>query len=329
MAVIDIVIPTYRGMVTEALGPFVAMIQKANCYCRDRKSGNPAHLAWECTNGKHSIRNMPPTYNSSVIHWARNQAIAQALYGQPKDGRPPCDYLFLMDDDMMCEPDYLLRLASYKLDVVTGICTIRRDPPRPNIRSWDEANGCFHDIVEWDWDSQKLFEIGGVGAAFMLIKRGVFERLGQAYLNCELEIAEDLRKTTAGKDEILAYWAKKSELRHTRFENALKDGKWGEADCWWFSFLNNIVDNQLGEAGEDMSFSWKMRYFGYKIMADPQILPGHLGLYGYSIRDHKDLLERMKAEGQYRPQENCEEVATGIIVPRLMEGGMSKGGPVA
>src|SRR6266478_672265 len=238
MAVIDVVVPTYRGMVTEANLPFISMIQRANCTCRD-KQGAPAHQPWECTKGKHSIRMMPTIYNSSVIHWARNQAIAQALYGQPKDGRPPSDYLFLMDDDMCCEPDYLLRLASYKLDIVTAICTIRRDPPRPNIRTWDKANGCFHDILEWDWDSQKLFEIGGVGAAFMLVKRTVFERLGQAYLNCEIEIAEDLRKTAAGKDEILAYWARKSELRKARFEDALEKGKWGDADCWWFSFLNN------------------------------------------------------------------------------------------
>jgi len=30
-----------------------------------------------------------------------------------------------------------------------------------------------------------------------------------------------------------------------------------------------------GEAGEDMSFSWKVgQFLGYKIYADPQVLPG-------------------------------------------------------
>jgi hypothetical protein len=315
MAVIDVVVPSYKGMVTEANGPFISMVQRTNCFCRDKRTGGPAHPAWECPHGKHSVRIMPPIYSSSVIHWARNQAVAQALYGQPSDGRPPADYLFLMDDDMLCEPDYLLRLASYKLDIVCGICTIRRDPPRPNIRYWDAASGCFKDIIEWDWDQQKLFEIGGAGAAFMLVKRGVLERMGKAYLDCEIEIAEDLRKTTTGADEVRAYWARRSALRHGRFEEALKTGKWGEADCWWFQFLDNIVDTQLGEAGEDMSFSWKATQFlGYKMWADPQVQPGHLGLYGYSIRDHIDLLERMRASGQYRPQENAAMAAAAPCV---------------
>jgi len=30
-------------------------------------------------------------------------------------------------------------------------------------------------------------------------------------------------------------------------------------DCWWFQFLSNIDDLQIGETGEDIGFCWKAR----------------------------------------------------------------------
>jgi hypothetical protein len=243
---------------------------------------------------------MPPLYASSVVHWARNQTVAQALYGQPKDGRPASEYLFLMDDDMVSQPHYLTRLAAYKADIVCGICTIRRDPPRPNIRFWSPERASFHDPIEWDWDAQKLMEIDAAGAAYMLVKRTVFEKMGQAYLDCKFEIEEDLRKITtnnAGVSEIVTYWKRKSEARKERFETAVKEGNWNATDCWWFQFLDNVVDNQVGELGEDLGFCWKAKKLGFKIYADPQVLPGHLGVYGYSISDFRAFIEESKAAG--------------------------------
>jgi hypothetical protein len=298
MAVVNVVIASYRGLHQEANAPLGGMTQAVNCLCRDRH-GTLLHNPWECTNGKHSVRVTPPIYASSVVHWARNQAVAQSLYGQPDDGRPPADYLFLMDDDMVGLPNYLGRLLSYKLDIVCGICTIRRDPPRPNIRFWREDLRRFVDPVEWDWDSQKLMEVDAAGAAFMLVKRKVFERMGEAHLNCEFELAEDARKfgTDAVPEQIKAYWAKKSAHRKQVFEEAAEHKIWGQQDCWWFSFEKNIIDDQIGELGEDIGFCWKAKQLGFKIFADPQVLPGHLGFYSYSIRDWRVHIEQSKEEG--------------------------------
>lgn len=313
MPSINVVVPTYRGMITEANGPFAAMVQRTNCLCRDAQ-GRFLHEPWKCPKGKHSVRIMPPCFNSSVVHWARNQAVAHAMYGDNlNDGRPPADYFFLMDDDMLCEPDYLLRLASYKVDIVVGICTIRRDPPRPNIRKWNSELGAYTDYLEWDFDSQKLFEVGGAGMAFGLVKRRVFERMGQAYLDCEFEIAEDLRKFPENLPEIRAYWGKKAEIRKARFEDAKSHNDWGGCDQWWFQFAGNIVDTQIGESGEDMTFCWKARTLGFKIMADPQVLPGHLGLYGYSIRDYREMFELMRKEGQYKTPEDAEKAMVAAL----------------
>lgn len=308
MAVVDVVIATYKGIATEAYSPLLAMIQNSNCFCRDHKTGAPLHQGWKCPAGKHSVRMMPPIYSSSVVHWARNQVVAQALYGQPQDGRPPAEYFLLMDDDMVVQPDYLTRLVSYKQDIVCGICTIRRDPPRPNIRYWKEEEARFYDPVEWEWDSQKLMEIDAAGAAFMLVKRRVFERMGQAYLDCEFEIAEDLRK---GYDEatIRKYWDQKAEYRKANFARALQEGNWGQCDQWWFQFEKNAVDRQLGELGEDLTFCWKAKKLGFKIFADPQVKPGHLGSYAYGVEDYKSFVEQAKQSGLYKSPESPNKVA--------------------
>lgn len=128
MSVVDICCPSYRGIHQETHGPLMGMMQATNCMCRDGQ-GRPAHMPWQCTKGRHSVRLVPPVYMSSVVHWARNQSIAMAMYGQhtfshPNDPRPPADYLFLMDDDMTAESHYLARLLSYKVDIVCGICTV-------------------------------------------------------------------------------------------------------------------------------------------------------------------------------------------------------------
>jgi hypothetical protein len=305
MAIIDIIIPTYRGLSTEANQPLIAMLQATNCQCRDPRTGTPLHAPWECTKGKHSVRFLPQQYNSSVVHWARNQAVAQALYQKPIDARPPAEYYLMIDDDMVAEPGYLSRLVSYKKDIVCGICTIKRDPPRPNIRFWHPEEASFRDPVKWDWDSQHLIEIDAAGAAFMLVKRGVFEKMAEAHLNCDMERAEDSRKLgmrladeNCPQKQINRYWAKKSEIRRARFDAAIAAGDWKSADCWWFDFQKNIVDNQIGECGEDISFCWKAKKLGFKIYADPQVLPGHLGMYSYSIRDYRQFVEAAEEDGE-------------------------------
>jgi hypothetical protein len=302
MATIDILIPTYRGIAPEAYSALIAMMQETNCTCRNSQ-GAPAHDPWKCPNGKHSVRFMPPLFQSSVVHWARNWCVAQAMYGQPKDGRPPADYFLLMDDDMVTEPKYLKRLLAYKTDIVCGICTVRKDPPRPNIRFWNPALRVFADPIEWDWDAQKLIEVDAAGAAFMLVKRAVFERMCKAYLECEFEIENDEKK--ADSPDIREYWQERSQHRKRRFAEAFERNNWQLADFWPFQFLTDAVEDQIGELGEDIAFCWKAKRLGFKIYADPQVLPGHLGSYSYSIRDYRDLVEQSKAEGQMpAPREN-------------------------
>lgn len=300
MATVDILVPTYRGLHPEAQSNLHLMIRETACFCG-------THAPWECNKGKHSVRLIPHTRGSSVIHWARNQILAMALYGQTvsPDGRPDAEYLFLMDDDMLAQPRHLCRLLSYKKDFVTGIATVRRDPPRPNIRFWSQKDGYYITPVEWDWNSNKLMPIDAVGAAFMLIRRRVFEKMGEAYLSCQFERAEDKRKLPdeppfeAGHEAIHRYWDKKEAQRRKVFADAIAPtGDFKKADCWWFQFPDNITDTQVGELGEDIALCWKAKQLGFELWADPQVLPGHIGDYGYSISDYRDWVERGKDLGE-------------------------------
>lgn len=300
MATVDIVVITRKGIDEEAKGPITSMHQQTTCFCRNEKTGAMLHNPWECNKGKHHVRMMPPIFGSSVVHWARNQAVSQAMHGQPEgDGRPPTEYFLLLDDDMCPEPHYLTRLLSYKTDIVCGICTVRRDPPRPNIRYWNPTEGRFIDPIKWDWKSQKLMEIDGAGAAFMLVKRGVFEKMGEAYRSCHFEMEEYARMggLTPNSIEKFARW---SERRKLRYEQALEGRQWTNADCWWFQFLANVVEGQIGEIGEDLSFCWKAKQLGFRIYADPQVLPGHLGNYAYSIRDWQSQVEQAIESGDLK-----------------------------
>lgn len=287
MPAIDILIPSYRELRSQTRQSLLEMMRWSQCKCG-------THAPWQCPKGQHDIIWQPPL-GSCVIHWARNQQIALGMYGPHPDNRPPADYFLLMDDDMTVSKGMLNRLVSHKKDIVAGICTVRRDPPIPTIRYWDDTKEAFVEPIEWDWTSQKLIEIDASGSAFMLVSRKVLEKMGEAHLDCHFERLEDKRK---GLDaaKVDAYWDKRAARRRERF-NSTED--WQKKDCWWFQFLDNIIDSQIGEVGEDLSFCWKAKRLGFKVYADPQVTPGHLGEYAYSVDDYIELTRRWKSEGRH------------------------------
>ena len=309
MAIVDVVIPSYGGLKERTRASLMEMVQFARCRCVNTRTGQPQHPDWECTRGLHSIRLVPVALGKSVVHVARNHGVALAMYGPPApDGRPPADHFFLMDDDMEGQPEYLHRLLSHNKDIIYGICTLKKFPPVPNIRFWLKDEGRFADPLYWDWNAD-LMEIDAAGGAFGLIKREVFEKMTEAYLDCWFERREDKRKISIPSYDdgphcaLDTYWDRKSALRRKNFEEGKALGKTERMDGWWFQFLDNVVDTQLGELSEDLSFCWKAKALGYKIYADPQVIPGHLGQYAYSINDYREKIEKDLATGKLKLDE--------------------------
>lgn len=297
MATVDIVVPSGRAILEESYQTLVLMAQAAECNCG-------THYPWKCDKGLHSVR-FVPCKKMSVVHWARNFHTALAMYGMRESERPQAEFIMFVDDDMMCGKDHLTRLLSQNRDIVSGIATFRRDPPEPNIKVWRPDLQQFVKVMHWDFDSKELLEIDAVGAAFLLVKRGVLKQMAKAHLDCRFERQEDLRKYPGREKEVDAYWNIRSAQRLEAFDRTVKEGvnehNWWGADCRWFQFLDNVVDTQLSEMGEDIGFCWKAKKLGYRIFGDPQVLPGHVGSYAYSVHDHIAFVKDRKPDLPFVP----------------------------
>jgi GT2 family glycosyltransferase len=102
----------------------------------------------------------------------------------PFYGEIDYDYIMWIDSDMIFKPEDVEKLISHNVDIVSGLC--KRDPytfafskledkPFSQIMGQTEA-----DIPD------KLFEVKAVGAAFLLVKRGVFESIKRPWFSTTL-----------------------------------------------------------------------------------------------------------------------------------------------
>jgi len=100
------------------------------------------------------------------------------------------DWLFMMDSDVACPPDYIVRLlAHHKADpskkVLAGWYRVKSEPFYPVVYHYVGAKMNFKDIpIEWwkhyELDEMKpeLIEVDGAGAGGWLIHREVLEKIG-------------------------------------------------------------------------------------------------------------------------------------------------------
>jgi hypothetical protein len=202
-----------------------------------------------------------PGISSSVVHWARNDLILKL-----RQSKQPADYVLLMDDDMTPPEDTLVKLLAHDKDIVAAACTVRKDPPLPNFRVWVPELFSFR--TAFDWPKGQTIEVGGVGAAVMLIKTTVLDKVGEYYLSCRYE-----REHLGMSEEV----AKRIEAG--RRKKAMESG-----NEFWFQFLMHPWGD--GEFGEDLSFCFKARECGCKVFVDTSIWPGHVGSYEYKIADY-------------------------------------------
>lgn len=301
--IVDVIVPSYRGIGGQFQQNLSMVSRHSSCKCGD-------HLPWECDRGKHSIY-LHPHSETCVIHWGRNALVSLFLHAQTLPDRPPADYCLMLDDDMLLEPHHLERLLSHRKDVVVGICTVRRDPPMPTIYRRDPERGIYEPVIEWNWNSQKLIEVDAAGAACMLIKREVLENMKDAYIKClrdRAQVREALARWNTPlsvMQEVEKDFDVKSEKREKLLSKAIAEGD-HKAACFrnvWFEFMKDFTGGENGEFGEDLSFCVKLKQLGYKIFADPQVLPGHLGEYAYSVHDYIWKRESEKASVLPRPEE--------------------------
>lgn len=220
--------------------------------------------------------------STSVVHWSRNMLLSELIKTQG-----PWTHVLFIDDDIVPPDDALNKMLAHKKDIIGALCTTRMDPPKPNIKHFDNNSGLFEQI--WSWEEGATIEVGAVGTGMMLITREALGAVAEAYWTCAYE------REFYQMPEERAKWMEKQ--RREYFENS--------ANAFWFRFLPAL--NGTYEMGEDMSFCFMARrYCNIPTFVDTSIQPEHIGQYGYSIKDflpyRDEEIEKARREGRFKDE---------------------------
>ena len=178
---------------------------------------------------------------SSVVHKARNELVAYFLASDFTD-------LLFIDDDMQWSPNDVIRLLGSDKPLIGGVGRQRVQKPNSDPRVW-----CMRIPREMAdplrSDDMGCIEVGGFGAAFMLINKIVFERMVEAHPEWALKAPSD--------------WEQR--IRPFYFE----------------FFRQGHPDIPGDDTGEDYVFCDRWRALGEEVWVDPSITLGHVGSYNY------------------------------------------------
>lgn len=168
---------------------------------------------------------------SSVGH-ARARLVARFM------AMPQCTHLWMVDADMLFEPEAVLRLLEHDVPFVGVPGPDKRDG-RIYVGAQGHGGG---EKVPFAYNAEKgLVQVGRIGACFLLIRRDAIERLMEHYPELHLAHQEI-------EDELRPYY-------YAFFETKAKDG-------WWPT--------------EDYAFCDLLRGAGIPVLADPWIELGHI-----------------------------------------------------
>lgn len=128
---------------------------------------------------------MSQRYNSNV-YYVRAQCLgADVLAGKgqkPFQGKVDYDYLMWIDSDIVFQPTDFEKLLRRDLDIVGGVYLMDNNTNYAVVKNWDvkyfQTNGMFEFMERSDIAGQTdPIEVCYTGFGFLLIKRGVFEKL--------------------------------------------------------------------------------------------------------------------------------------------------------
>ena len=118
------------------------------------------------------------------------------------------DYLFSVDSDVTFDNQVLQKFINHDVDVVSGIYRQRKDEQILEVYGEHGGNLSWADISD-----KKLLKIGGCGFGCVLVKREVFEGVGQpafeyhVALDHKDTISEDWDFCAKARDKGFKVWA--------------------------------------------------------------------------------------------------------------------------
>ena len=168
--------------------------------------------------------------NESNVNRARNSCAAKFLAGD-------ATHLMFVDADIQFRAEDVVKLVAHDVDIVGGIYPQKTLPPKMVVNTLD--NGARNG---------DLVEVGTLGTGFMLIKRGVFERM--------IDAGAQKYTDAIGLSSI--------ENNHQ------------------YDFFNCTIDSRGRYLTEDWSFCRKWRELGGTIWADTSIPLVHVGYHRFN-----------------------------------------------
>lgn len=236
----------------------------------------------------------PPTfYGSARLANARNEVLHEASTG-------PADYFVFIDDDMLPEPEAILRLLSHDVPIVTALCTTRSFPVKLCVRMWDRQRKVFREANRVN-DKKLVSGEYAAGAAFFALRRDAFEKLRDHYLsatdwamdNEEMFNRLHVRREYRDKEQ-----ARISDLRRRLYE---KKGR--------VVIFDEITAPNQTKTGEDITFGLRCIQCGIPVSIDASITVGHLGDYPFGQWNYEPLtpeqLEQERLEAEAEEEENA------------------------
>jgi len=176
---------------------------------------------------------------SSVIHKARNELCGHFLMSDYSD-------LLFVDDDMEWSAGDVVRLLASDKPVIGAAGRMRIEKPNadPTVWCWRPDRGGDGDLIQ---DDMGALRAKGVGAAFLMINRGILHRMALDHPDWKRPGASD--------------WPQ--DLRDHYFE------------------FFRPESGPTGEMSEDYVFCERVRADGGEVWVDPTIGLGHVGSFNY------------------------------------------------
>ena len=214
-----------------------------------------------------------------LVEKARNDAVRRAL-------QMGAQWLGMLDADMTFQPDAWLKILQTAyghtpwFDVVGGYCSLRGEMALPTI---DTGTGTW----ESHYPNSGILEVIRTGAACLLVKRHVFERIPDPWFRMRVpsrpldfmaevdnfaRIKFDGRNPFRGQPD--SAWEKLEECAR---QDPSSQGQWVPA-----------------EVGEDSAFCDLAKSYGFRIGVDTNVVLGHVDREVRDWTHHKKKLDELE-----------------------------------
>ncbi len=179
---------------------------------------------------------MGTTESESLVQRARNSLVAKFM------AHPQFTHMVFVDADIEWRPSDFIRLIAHDVDMICGLYPKKMEPIEYAVHVVPNPMG-----LTTQNPRTGAIEIANAATGFLCIKRGVFERMAEAYPQLKYSLAEIMDPEEAR---------------------------------WTYNFFDVFIDGGT-LLSEDYGFCKRWRDIGGRVWMDPRIKLNHVGKKTY------------------------------------------------